>query len=144
LKRFVYHLETGGEIQPSARRPYKAKFFECVQASPHWRFLAPYDAIVSRHDALYRTGEFHKGSVLLPGVLATSLPAGADGWLMRVTPTAAFASHATLPHSNLVTAAYTPANGYFPISPWGGLALLAAYAAVALLAATWLLRRRDA
>jgi ABC-type transport system involved in multi-copper enzyme maturation permease subunit len=82
--------------------------------------------------------------LMLPGILATSLPVGADGWLMRVTPTAAFAIQATLPHSNLVTAAYTPANGYFPISPWGGLAVLAAYAAVAVSAATWLLRRRDA
>jgi ABC-type transport system involved in multi-copper enzyme maturation permease subunit len=30
------------------------------------------------------------------------------------------------------------------VSPWAGLAVLAAYAAVALAAATWLLRRRDA
>ena len=63
---------------------------------------------------------------------------------MRLTPTAAFAIQATLPRSNLVTDAYTTVNGYFPISPWGGLAVLAAYAAVALGAAMWLLRRRDA
>jgi ABC-type transport system involved in multi-copper enzyme maturation permease subunit len=75
--------------------------------------------------------------VMLPGILATSLPAGADSWLMRVTPTAAIAIQATLPYSNLVTAAYTPANGYFPISPWTGLAVLAAYTAVALSAARW-------
>jgi ABC-type transport system involved in multi-copper enzyme maturation permease subunit len=81
--------------------------------------------------------------LMLPGILATSLPAGADTWLMRVTPTAAFAIQATLPHSNLVTAAYTPANGYFPIGPWAGLAVLTAYTAIALSAATWLLRRRD-
>jgi hypothetical protein len=43
-----------------------------------------------------------------------------------------------------VTSAYTPPNGYFPVSPWGGLAVLAAYTAVALLTALWLLRRRDA
>jgi hypothetical protein len=60
---------------------------------------------------------------------------------MRVTPTAAFAIQATLPRSNLVTAAYTPANGYFPISPWLGLAVLAAHTAVALGGATWFLRR---
>lgn len=84
--------------------------------------------------------------LVLPGILATatSLPAGAGSWLMRVTPTAAFAIQATLPRSSLVTAAYMPANGYFPISPWAGLAVLAAYTAVALAAATWLLRRRDA
>jgi hypothetical protein len=33
-------------------------------------------------------------------------------------------------------------NGYFPISPWGGLAVLAIYAVAALGAAMWLLRYR--
>jgi ABC-type transport system involved in multi-copper enzyme maturation permease subunit len=78
--------------------------------------------------------------LVLPGVLG----ADSGNWLMRFTPTAAFAIQATLPHSSLVTSAYTPPNGYFPISPWAGLAVLAAYAAVALGAASWLLRRRDA
>lgn len=82
--------------------------------------------------------------LILPGILATTLPAGADSWLMRVTPTAAFAVQASLPHSKLVDSAYTIANGYFPIGPWDGLAVLAAYTAAALGAATWLLRRRDA
>ena len=82
--------------------------------------------------------------LVLPGVLATSLPAGADRWLMKVTPTAAFAIQATLPRSGLVTDAYIPASGYFPISSWAGLAVLAAYTAVALGAAAWVLRRRDA
>jgi hypothetical protein len=82
--------------------------------------------------------------LVLPGVLATTLPAGAGNWLMRLTPTAAFAIQATLPHSNLVTAAYTPPNGYFPISPWAGLGVLAAWAAAALLAAGLLLRGREA
>jgi hypothetical protein len=82
------------------------------------------------------------GIVLLvvPGVLGSQ----SGNWLMRFTPTAAFAIQATLPRSNLVTSAYTPPNGYFPVSPWAGLAVLAAYTAVALGAATWLLRRRDA
>jgi ABC-type transport system involved in multi-copper enzyme maturation permease subunit len=78
--------------------------------------------------------------LVLPGILG----AGSGNWLMRLTPTAAFAIQATLPYSNLVTSAYTPPNGYFPISPWSGLAVLAAYTAVALVTATWLLRRRDA
>ena len=82
--------------------------------------------------------------LVLPGILATSLPAGAASWLMRVTPTAAFAIQATLPHSNLVNSAYTIANGYFPITPWAGLAVLGAYTAVASGVATWFLRRRDA
>jgi len=84
--------------------------------------------------------------LVLPGILATatSLPAGTDSWLMRLTPTAAFAIQATLPRSSLVTDAYIPANGYFPIGPWAGLAVLAAYTAAALGAAVWLVRRRDA
>ncbi len=78
--------------------------------------------------------------LVLPGVLGSQ----SGNWLMRYTPTAAFAIQATLPRSPLVSSAYTPPNGYFPISPWGGAAVLAAYTAVALAAATWLLRRRDA
>ncbi|HEX3922375.1 MAG TPA: hypothetical protein VHY31_08815 [Streptosporangiaceae bacterium] len=78
--------------------------------------------------------------LVLPGVLGSQ----SGNWLMRFTPTAAFAIQATLPRSNLVTSAYTPPNGYFPIGPWAGLAVLAAYTAATLGAATWLLRRRNA
>jgi ABC-type transport system involved in multi-copper enzyme maturation permease subunit len=78
--------------------------------------------------------------LIVPGVLGSQ----SGNWLMRFTPTAAFAIQATLPRSNLVVGAYTPPNGYFPLSPWAGLAVLAAYTAAALGAATWLLRRRDA
>jgi ABC-type transport system involved in multi-copper enzyme maturation permease subunit len=81
--------------------------------------------------------------VVLPGILATSLSAGAETWLMRFTPTAAFAIQATLPRYAQVSNAYTMDNGYFPISPWVGLAVLAGYTALALAAALWLLRRRD-
>lgn len=82
------------------------------------------------------------GIVLLvvPGVLGSE----SGNWLMRFAPTAAFAVQATLPRSSLVTSTYTPPNGYFPVGPWVGLAVLAAYAAVALGAAWWLLRQRDA
>jgi hypothetical protein len=82
--------------------------------------------------------------LLVPGVIATLLPADPESWLMRFTPTAAFATQANLPQSNLVTDAYTIMNGYFPISPWGGLAVLAAYTLVALCVAMWLLRRHRA
>jgi ABC-type transport system involved in multi-copper enzyme maturation permease subunit len=78
--------------------------------------------------------------LVLPGILGSQ----SGNWLMRLTPAAAFAIQATLPHSGLVNSAYTPPNGYFPISPWAGLAVLAAYTAAALGAASWLLRRRDA
>ena len=77
--------------------------------------------------------------LIVPGVVGSQ----SGNWLMRFTPTAAFAIQATLPRSSLVTSAYTPPNGYFPIGPWAGLAVLAAYTAVALGAATWVLRRRD-
>ena len=78
--------------------------------------------------------------LIVPGVIVTDLPADSESWLMRLTPTAAFAIQANLPRSNLVTDAYTIVNGYFPISPWVGLAVLAAYTLVALGAAMWLLR----
>jgi ABC-type transport system involved in multi-copper enzyme maturation permease subunit len=78
--------------------------------------------------------------LVLPGILGS----GTGNWLMRLTPTAAFAIQATLPRSGLVDSVYTPPNGYFPISSWAGLTVLAAYTAVALGAATWLLGRRDA
>jgi ABC-type transport system involved in multi-copper enzyme maturation permease subunit len=78
--------------------------------------------------------------LVLPGILGSQ----SGNWLMRFTPTAAFAVQATLPRSGLVTSSYTPPNGYFPIGPWAGLAVLAAYTAVALAAAVWLVRRRDA
>jgi hypothetical protein len=78
--------------------------------------------------------------LVLPGILGSQ----SGNWLMRFSPDAGFAIQATLPRSSLVASAYTPPNGYFPIGPWAGLAVLAAYAAVALGAALWLLRRRDA
>lgn len=81
--------------------------------------------------------------LVLPFVLGTTLPSGAAEWLMRLSPTAAFAVQAVQPHSALVADAYTPVNGYYPLSPWAGLAVLCGYSAVALTAATWLLRRRD-
>jgi hypothetical protein len=74
--------------------------------------------------------------IILPGIVGSE----SGNWPMRFTPTAAFAIQATLPRSSLVTSASTPPNGYFPISPWAGLA---AYTAAALGAALWLLRRRD-
>ena len=81
--------------------------------------------------------------LVLPFILVYTLPAGASTWLMRLTPTAAFAVQGTQPSSPLVANAYTVANGYYPLEPWAGLAVLCGYAAIALGAATWLLRRRD-
>lgn len=78
--------------------------------------------------------------LVLPGVLGSQ----SGNWLMGLTPDAAFAIQATLPRSSLVTSVYTPPNGYFPVGPLTGLAVLATYAAMACVAAKWLLRRRDA
>jgi ABC-type transport system involved in multi-copper enzyme maturation permease subunit len=72
------------------------------------------------------------------------LPAGAGEWLLRVTPAAAFAIQQTTSQYPQVSASYTPANGYFPLAPWAGFAVLCAWAALALGLAVYLLRRRDA
>ena len=85
-------------------------------------------------------------AIVLPYVLAIAavLPVGPSDWLLRVTPAAAFAVQQSLPEYRQVTAAYTPADGYFPLSPAGGFAVLCGYTAVALGVAFFLLRRRDA
>ncbi len=84
--------------------------------------------------------------IVLPYVLGTAglLPVGAERWLLRFTPAAAFAIQQSAPAYPPVTAAYTPTAGYFPLAPWPGFAVLCAYAAVALALAAVALRRRDA
>jgi len=72
------------------------------------------------------------------------LPAGAQEWLLRVTPTAAFSIQQAYPAYRQVLAPYWPSDGYYPLSPWAGFAVLFAWAAIALAGAAWLLRRRDA
>jgi ABC-type transport system involved in multi-copper enzyme maturation permease subunit len=72
------------------------------------------------------------------------LPAGAARWLLRVTPAAAFAVQQSTPQYPQVDNLYIPANGYFPLAPWTGLAVLCAWAALALGLAVVLFRRRDA
>jgi ABC-type transport system involved in multi-copper enzyme maturation permease subunit len=85
-------------------------------------------------------------AIVLPYILATGavLPAGPSEWLLRLTPAAAFAIQQSTPQYPQVAANYTPTNGYFPLAPWAGLAVLCAYAALALGLAVVLLRRRDA
>jgi ABC-type transport system involved in multi-copper enzyme maturation permease subunit/regulation of enolase protein 1 (concanavalin A-like superfamily) len=84
--------------------------------------------------------------IVLPYILGTAavLPVGAENWLLRVTPAAAFAIQQSMPQYPQVTASYTPTAGYFPLAPWAGLAVLCAWAALALGLALYLLRRRDA
>jgi hypothetical protein len=84
--------------------------------------------------------------IVLPYILAVSaaLPTGVSEWLMRITPAAAFAVEQTLPQYHQVNYLYTPANGFYPLPPAAGLAVLCAYAMVALGLAGRLLRTRDA
>jgi ABC-type transport system involved in multi-copper enzyme maturation permease subunit len=84
--------------------------------------------------------------IVLPYILGTAslLPVGAEDWLLRLTPAAAFAVQQTTPAYPQVAGSYTPTAGYFPLAPWAGFAVLCAWAALALgVAAIWL-RRRDA
>jgi hypothetical protein len=83
-------------------------------------------------------------TIVLPYLLAlTVLPGGAGQWLLRVTPAAAFALQQSTPRYAQVDNIYTPINGYFPLPPAGGLAVLGAWAALALGLAVFRLRRED-
>ena len=85
-------------------------------------------------------------AIVLPNILAVAsvLPAAVSEWLLRLTPAAAFALQQTLPQYPQVSSAYTPANGYYPLAPWAGFAVLCGYAALALILAVFLLRKKDA
>jgi len=84
--------------------------------------------------------------IVLPYLLAVVpgvLPASAELWLVRVTPAAGFAVQQTIQQYPQVTADYTPRNGFFPLAPWAGFAVLCAWTALALALAVFVLRRRD-
>ena len=72
------------------------------------------------------------------------LPPGPADWLLRLTPAAAFAVQGTQVQYPQVTNTYTAFYGYYPLPPWAGLAVLCAWAALALTLAVFLLGRRDA
>jgi hypothetical protein len=84
-------------------------------------------------------------TTVLPYLLAVSpgLPTSAAQWLLRVTPAAGFAIRESLPRFPQVDSTYIPPDGYFPLAPWAGFAVLCGYCVVALAAAALLLRRRD-
>jgi ABC-type transport system involved in multi-copper enzyme maturation permease subunit len=85
-------------------------------------------------------------AVVLPYILVANpfMPDSVSDWLTRVTPAAAFAVQQTLVPYHQVTSIYTPYNGYYPLAPWTGFAVLAGYAMASLAVAAVLLRRRDA
>lgn len=79
------------------------------------------------------------------GVATTSLlPVAVAEWILRVTPAAAFALQQSLPAYPQVATDYSPADGFYPLAPWAGFAVLVLYAAVAVAAGAWRLRRSDA
>jgi ABC-type transport system involved in multi-copper enzyme maturation permease subunit len=81
---------------------------------------------------------------LLPFILASATGGGTANWLLRLTPAAGLSVLQAQPSYSQVSYAYTPGNGYYPLTPLVGFAVLCAYTLVALSAATVLLHRRDA
>ena len=83
--------------------------------------------------------------VVVPYLLATAsvLPDSVAGWLMRLTPAAGFAIEQSVPAYAHVVGHYAPSDGYYPLPPLVGLAVLCGYAALALGLAIQRLRRRD-
>ena len=84
--------------------------------------------------------------IVLPDMLvvAVAVPTGVQRLLMRVTPAAAFAVEQTVPQYHQVNYLYAPSNGFYPLAPAAGFAVLLAYTAAALWFAAHRLRTRDA
>jgi hypothetical protein len=84
-------------------------------------------------------------AIVLPYILSMAvLPASAAVWVLRLTPAAGFAIQQSGHQWAQINAPYTPADGYFPLAPLAGFAVLCGYAAVALGWACYALNRRDA
>ena len=85
-------------------------------------------------------------AVVLPFLLVglNIVPAGIGAWLLRVTPAAGLAIQQSIPRYHQVTNVLSPVQGYYPLSPYAGFAVLCVWAAAALGLALVLLRRRDA
>jgi hypothetical protein len=83
------------------------------------------------------------GVFLLPFIVASAAGGGIADWLLRLTPAAGMSMLQALTRYHQVSYAYTLTNGYYPLSPLAGFAVLCGYALLALTAATVLLNRRD-
>jgi ABC-type transport system involved in multi-copper enzyme maturation permease subunit len=85
-------------------------------------------------------------TIVLPFLLAVLnvFPAGIGDWLLRVTPAAGLAIEQSIPNYYQVLTRTNPIQGYYPLSPFAGFAVICAWAAAALALALYVLRRRDA
>jgi ABC-type transport system involved in multi-copper enzyme maturation permease subunit len=85
-------------------------------------------------------------TVVLPFLLVALniVPAGVGDWLLRLTPAAGLAIEQSIPRYSQVTTVTSPVQGYYPLSPYAGFAVLCLWAAAALALALVMLRRRDA
>ncbi|MGW4210388.1 hypothetical protein ACWEIJ_20535 [Lentzea sp. NPDC004789] len=72
--------------------------------------------------------------IALPFAVSTAplLPDPVAGWLLRLTPAAAFAVEQTTAEYPQVVAHYAPSAGYYPLPWWAGLIVLVAYTALAV------------
>jgi ABC-type transport system involved in multi-copper enzyme maturation permease subunit len=84
--------------------------------------------------------------VVMPFLLSAVniVPAGVGDWLVRLTPAAGLAIEQSIPRYPQVSTVTSPVQGYFPLSPYAGFAVLCLWTAAALALALVLLRRRDA
>jgi ABC-type transport system involved in multi-copper enzyme maturation permease subunit len=80
----------------------------------------------------------------LPLFVALTVSGPAGTWLLRLTPSAGFAIQQTVVRYPQVSDSYTPVNGYFPLSPWGGFAVLCGWTLLVLGVAGLRLGKRDA
>jgi ABC-type transport system involved in multi-copper enzyme maturation permease subunit len=85
-------------------------------------------------------------TVVMPFLLTVLnvVPAGVGDWLLRLTPAAGLAIEQSIPRYSQVTTVTSPVQGYYPLSPYAGFAVLCLWAAAALALALVMLRRRDA
>ncbi len=83
--------------------------------------------------------------IALPFFLAFAnlVPDAWSQWLLRFTPAAGFAIQQSILQYPQVIGRYTPQNGYYPLVPWVGFAVLCGYTALALTLAILLPRRSD-
>jgi ABC-type transport system involved in multi-copper enzyme maturation permease subunit len=84
--------------------------------------------------------------VVMPFLLTALniVPAGVGDWLLRLTPAAGLAIEQSIPRYSQVATVTSPIQGYYPLSPYAGIAVLCLWTAAALALALVLLRRRDA